>query len=118
MAIAIRAKQSLTRRQWLVRSASTVALAGMGGIARPYLSRAADREGENLAPCFGLQFFGRVDIDSGSGIMTVTFEGSRHRLCGRSASNHGRRRGCEEGWLSTSEPFFRSERAAQRVTIR
>ena len=43
MAVAIRAKQSLTRRQWLVRSASTVALAGLGGFARPYLSRAADR---------------------------------------------------------------------------
>src|SRR5712692_9328141 len=45
MAVAIRAKQSLTRRQWLVRSASTVALAGLGGVARPYLSRAADRPG-------------------------------------------------------------------------
>ena len=45
MAVAIRAKQSLTRRQWLVRSASTVALAGLGGFARPYLSRAADRPG-------------------------------------------------------------------------
>src|SRR5260370_42000159 len=43
MAIAIRAKQALTRRQLLVRSASTVALAGLGGLARPYLSRAADR---------------------------------------------------------------------------
>jgi alkaline phosphatase D len=43
MAIAIRAKQSLTRRHLLVRSASTVALAGLGGLARPYLSRAADR---------------------------------------------------------------------------
>src|SRR6202040_1586673 len=43
MAIAIRAKQGLTRRELLVRSASTVALAGLGGLARPYLSRAADR---------------------------------------------------------------------------
>jgi alkaline phosphatase D len=43
MAIAIRAKRSLTRRQLLARSASTVALAGMGNLARPYLSRAADR---------------------------------------------------------------------------
>jgi alkaline phosphatase D len=43
MAIAIRAKQGLTRRQLLVRSASTAALAGLGAIARPYLSRAADR---------------------------------------------------------------------------
>jgi alkaline phosphatase D len=43
MAIAIRAKQGLTRRHLLVRSASIVALAGLGGLARPYLSRAADR---------------------------------------------------------------------------
>ena len=43
MPIGIRAKQGLIRRQLLVRSASTVALAGLGGLARPYLSRAADR---------------------------------------------------------------------------
>jgi alkaline phosphatase D len=43
MAIAIRAKKSLTRRQVLVQSASTVLLAGMGSLARPYISRAADR---------------------------------------------------------------------------
>jgi alkaline phosphatase D len=45
MAIAIRAKQGLTRRQLLVRSASMVALAGLEGVAKPYLSRAADRPG-------------------------------------------------------------------------
>ena len=43
MAIAIRARQRLTRRQLLVRSASTVALAGFGSLTSPYLSRAADR---------------------------------------------------------------------------
>jgi alkaline phosphatase D len=43
MAIAIRAKQGLTRRHLLVRSASSIALAGMGGLAASYLSRAADR---------------------------------------------------------------------------
>src|SRR5260221_12791891 len=43
MAIAIRAKRGLTRRQLLVRSAGTVAVTGVGGLARPYLSRAADR---------------------------------------------------------------------------
>src|SRR5580692_10260297 len=43
MAIAIRAKARLNRRQLLVRSASTLALAGLSGLARPYLSRAADR---------------------------------------------------------------------------
>ena len=43
MAIAIRAKKRLTRRDLLIRSASTVALAGLGSLASPYLSRAADR---------------------------------------------------------------------------
>ena len=48
MPIAIRArqglnKQVLNRRQWLVRSAATCAIAGLGSLARPYLSRAADR---------------------------------------------------------------------------
>ena len=43
MVIARRGKQGLTRRHLLVRSASTLALAGLGGLARPYLSRAADR---------------------------------------------------------------------------
>jgi alkaline phosphatase D len=43
MAIAIRAKQGISRRHLLVRSASTVALASLAGLARPYLSRAADR---------------------------------------------------------------------------
>ncbi len=31
-------------------------------------------QGENLAPCFGLQFFGRVDIDGRRGSMTVTLK--------------------------------------------
>jgi alkaline phosphatase D len=43
MAVAIRGKRGLTRRHLLVRSASTLALAGLGNLARPYLSRAADR---------------------------------------------------------------------------
>ena len=43
MAIAIRGKQGLTRRHLLARSASTMALAGLGVLAKPYLSRAADR---------------------------------------------------------------------------
>ena len=43
MAIAIRGKHGLTRRHLLVRSASTLALAGLGSLAKPYLSRAADR---------------------------------------------------------------------------
>src|SRR5258705_11299069 len=43
MPIAIRAGQGLNRRQLLVRSAATCAVAGLGSLARPYLSRAADR---------------------------------------------------------------------------
>ena len=43
MPIAIRAGQAVNRRQWLVRSAATCAVAGLGSLARPYLSRAADR---------------------------------------------------------------------------
>lgn len=31
-------------------------------------------QGENLAPCFGLQFFGRVDIDGDTEAMTVTLK--------------------------------------------
>jgi alkaline phosphatase D len=31
-------------------------------------------QGDNLAPCFGLQFFGRVDIDGHTEIMTVTLK--------------------------------------------
>src|SRR5882757_2896163 len=43
MAIAIEARRELTRRALLVRSAATLAVSGLGSIARPYLSRAADR---------------------------------------------------------------------------
>src|SRR5882724_9913636 len=45
MAIAIRGARQrlLTRRQFLTKSASTVAVAGLGSLAKPYLSRAADR---------------------------------------------------------------------------
>ena len=43
MPIAIRAKQVLNRRQLLVRSAATIAAAGLGSLAKPYLSHAADR---------------------------------------------------------------------------
>jgi alkaline phosphatase D len=43
MAIATRDRPGLTRRHLLVRSASTLALAGVGSLAKPSLSRAADR---------------------------------------------------------------------------
>jgi alkaline phosphatase D len=31
-------------------------------------------QGENLAPCFGLQFFGHVAIDGASEVMKVTLK--------------------------------------------
>ncbi|RTM13935.1 MAG: alkaline phosphatase, partial [Bradyrhizobiaceae bacterium] len=39
-----------------------------------YQNGCSGAQGENLAPCFGLQFFGRVDIDGASGVMTVTLK--------------------------------------------
>ena len=55
-------KPVLTRRQVLVRSASSLALAGGGIVAKPYLSRAADRP----------QISGGIqsgDVDAGSAIV-------------------------------------------------
>lgn len=34
----------------------------------------SQEQGENLAPCFGLQFFGHVAIDGATGVMTVTLK--------------------------------------------
>jgi alkaline phosphatase D len=39
-----------------------------------YQNGCTAEQGENLAPCFGLQFFGRVDIDGATGVMTVTLK--------------------------------------------
>jgi alkaline phosphatase D len=52
------------RASWTIRSARR----------RCFRRAASAEQGENLAPCFGLQFFGRVDIDGRSGIMTVTLK--------------------------------------------
>src|SRR5262249_45110331 len=52
-------KADLTRRELLVRSASSLALAGLSSLARPYLGRAADRP--NIAS--GIQS-GDVDLSS------------------------------------------------------
>src|SRR5262245_9343307 len=42
---------------------------------RVVFQRAASREqGNNLAPCFGLQFFGHVAIDGETGVLTVTLK--------------------------------------------
>ena len=43
--------------------------------ARVVYQNAASREqGDNLAPCFGLQFFGHVAIDGKTGVLTVTLK--------------------------------------------
>lgn len=39
-----------------------------------YRNGCSDAQGENLAPCFGLQFFGKVDIDGATGVMTLTLK--------------------------------------------
>jgi alkaline phosphatase D len=44
------------------------------GPALMFAKGCSAEQGENLAPCFGLQFFGRVDIDGPSGVMTVTLK--------------------------------------------
>ena len=58
----------------------------MSGLLRPELREAAfgpravyqkgcsKEQGENLAPCFGLQFFGHVAIDGATEAMTVTLK--------------------------------------------
>jgi alkaline phosphatase D len=39
-----------------------------------YQKGASSEQGENLAPCFGLQFFGHVSIDGATEMMTVTLK--------------------------------------------
>jgi len=39
-----------------------------------FQSAASHDQGDNLAPCFGLQFFGHVSIDGGTGVLTVTLK--------------------------------------------
>ena len=39
-----------------------------------FQSAASREQGANLAPCFGLQFFGHVAIDGATGVMTVTLK--------------------------------------------
>jgi alkaline phosphatase D len=49
------------------------------GPAAMYQKGCSVEQGDNLAPCFGLQFFGRVDIDGRSGVMTVTLKDVENR---------------------------------------
>lgn len=44
------------------------------GPAAIYQNGCTAAQGENLAPCFGLQFFGHVAIDGATGVMTVTLK--------------------------------------------
>jgi alkaline phosphatase D len=39
-----------------------------------YQNGCSEAQGENLAPCFGLQFFGHVEIDGATEVMTVTLK--------------------------------------------
>ena len=39
-----------------------------------YQKASSKEQGENLAPCYGLQFFGHVAIDGASEVMTVTLK--------------------------------------------
>jgi alkaline phosphatase D len=60
MAVIMRAGASLTRRRFVATAASSAAITAVGGIARPYLSRAANRP----LITHGVQS-GDVSIDSG-----------------------------------------------------
>jgi alkaline phosphatase D len=44
------------------------------GPAVMYQNGCSTAQGENLAPCFGLQFFGHVAIDGDTEVMTVTLK--------------------------------------------
>jgi alkaline phosphatase D len=60
MAVTMRSGASLTRRRFLSTSAATAAITTLGGIARPFISRAADRP----IITHGIQS-GDVSVDSG-----------------------------------------------------
>ena len=59
----IRVARALSRRRLLATAAASTALSAAGGIARPYLSRAADRP----LITHGLQS-GDMRVDSGGGL--------------------------------------------------
>jgi alkaline phosphatase D len=44
-----------------------------------YQNGCSAEQNENLAPCFGLQFFGHVAIDGATGVMTVTLKDVENR---------------------------------------
>ncbi|HMF20669.1 MAG TPA: alkaline phosphatase D family protein [Pseudolabrys sp.] len=44
-----------------------------------FQSAASGEQGDNLAPCFGLQFFGRMAIDGATGLLTVTLKNVDNR---------------------------------------
>src|SRR5262244_144950 len=60
MASSLRSRALLTRRRFVATAASSLSLSALGGIAKPYLSRAADRP----VITHGIQS-GDVSADSG-----------------------------------------------------
>ena len=67
---------------------------------------------DNLAPCFGLQFFGHVAIDGETEVMTVTLKDVNDRTCGQKRSN--RRAATPRPWTCRSRPG-RSNISVDRV---
>ncbi|MGB8042996.1 MAG: hypothetical protein WCF66_08550, partial [Pseudolabrys sp.] len=60
---------------------------------------ASSREqGDNLAPCFGLQFFGHVAVEGTTGVLTVTLKNVDDRTL----------------WSTTIEP--KSDQSARRLS--
>jgi len=71
-------------------------------------------QGENLSPCFGQQFFGRVDIDGKTEVMTVTLKDVDNTALWSVDIEPARMRGPVRSWRSISEPFRASPRDNRR----
>jgi Phosphodiesterase/alkaline phosphatase D len=67
--------------------------------------RAAARAGRKSRPCFGLQFFGRVDIDGKTEVMTVTLKDVDNRDLWSVDIEPRRTRGRVRSWRSISDAF-------------
>ncbi|MFZ1951215.1 MAG: alkaline phosphatase D family protein, partial [Pseudolabrys sp.] len=66
---------------------------------RVIFQTASSREqGDNLAPCFGLQFFGHVAVEGTTGVLTVTLKNVDDRTL----------------WSTTIEP--KSDQSARRLS--
>jgi hypothetical protein len=67
-------RRSHLRRLSRPRRAETAERDNTFGPVAKFQKGCSAEQGENLAPSFGLQFFGRVDIDGRSQVMTVTLK--------------------------------------------